>query len=348
MDCRHLRTLTDDTGMIQFTTLDKPDPGSGYTTDDNARALLVALRLDGEERQRYARIYVDFLRHAQRPDGGWYNLKLYRQYVSTLDSEDSLGRAFLACSVAATCDVEDVRCLSRQMALKAMPVVLRVKSPRSMAYTLIGMVNITGAFQQNRDLLIGAIAKFGQALIEFYNRNKNSSWRWFEDKLTYCNGILPHALFAYYSFSGDKKALQVAQDSMRFLGDALFKEGYLNIVGNRGWWLKGHEMPLYDQQPVDACSTALACAEGYRATGHKDFLEMTRLAHNWYWGKNINNIPLYNPETGGCYDALVPGGVNRNQGAEAILSLLLTRQAMMELGLDVGTYEKYREAREAV
>ena len=38
---KHLRRLTDDTGVSQFAVHSVPDPRFGYTLDDNARALLV-------------------------------------------------------------------------------------------------------------------------------------------------------------------------------------------------------------------------------------------------------------------------------------------------------------------
>jgi translation elongation factor P/translation initiation factor 5A/mannose-6-phosphate isomerase-like protein (cupin superfamily) len=148
------------------------------------------------------------------------------------------------------------------------------------------------------------------------------------------NGIIPQALFAYYSFSGNRNALSIARDSLAFLSDTLFDQGYLNIVGNRGWWQRGQEIPRYDQQPVDACSMVLALKEAYLTTGEKKYLELARLAREWYSGKNINKTSLYNQETGGCYDALTPEGVNYNQGAEAILSLLYSFQAIEDLEED--------------
>ncbi len=146
--------------------------------------------------------------------------------------------------------------------------------------------------------------------------------------MTYCNGILPQALFAYYTFSQDRKALRVARETLAFLLDALFAKGYLSIVGNLGWWQKGAQMPPYDQQPVDACSVVMACLQAYRATGDKTYSSLAALAHDWYWGDNINRVHMYDAVTAGCYDALVPAGVNLNQGAEAVLSFLLAQQAM--------------------
>ncbi len=345
MDYRHLRTMTDATGIVQFAKWDKPDFNSGYTVDDNARALLVALNMAGKEGPAYARIYAGFLHSAQRTDGSWCNLMVHGRFTPELDSEDSLGRAFLACSAAASSDLEEVRRLTREMAVKALPVVLRLKYPRAIAYTLIGLTKGAAVSDPDRNQasLREAAARYCEELLALYNHNKSPGWYWFEDRITYCNGVLPHALFAYYNLTSDRKALRVARESLSFLGDRLFARGYLNIVGNRGWWLKGNYMPFYDQQPVDACSTALACLEAFIATGQNEYASLARLASAWYLGKNINNTPLYNSKTGGCHDALIPSGVNPNQGAEALISMLLTQQALRKLGLDAGIESKNTE-----
>lgn len=47
------------------------------------------------------------------------------------------------------------------------------------------------------------------------------------------------------------------------------------------------------------------------------------LALSWYPGVNLKRMPMYDHNTGGCYDGLTEEGVNLNQGAEAILSYLL-------------------------
>ncbi|MGB9792947.1 MAG: hypothetical protein ACPLTR_10295 [Thermacetogeniaceae bacterium] len=333
-DYRHLRRMTDATGIIQFSKWDEPDVNSGYTVDDNARALLVALNIHGEEGEKYTRIYTNFLHSAQRPDGTWCNLMVNGTFTPEIDSEDSWGRAFLACIAAASSHFEDIRRLALEMAVKALPVVMNLKFPRPIAYTLIGLQKGKDIpeLQEHHKAMRETAARYSEDLISLYNHNKSPGWYWFEDRITFCNGIMPQALFAYYSLTSDKKALMVAKESLSFLNDNLFAKGYLNIVGNRGWWLKGNFMPLYDQQPVDACSTALACLEAYAATGQKEYVDYARQAYSWYFGENINNTPLYNHKTGGCHDGLIPTGVNPNQGAEALISMLLTELALEKLG----------------
>lgn len=330
LDYRHLQRMSDECGMLQFARASIPDPSSGYTVDDNARALIVALQSDWEDRAGYALRYARFLFRAQRSEGDWCNWLLpERGFVNDIDSDDSMGRAFLACSLGVSADInEELQFLCRQMVMKALAAAKNLKFPRSMAYTLIGCSNLIKGFPEYSRESFELARRMGQNLTNLYFRNRVAHWRWFEDRLTYCNAILPHALFAFYSVKSDKKTLNAAQDSLRFLGDRLFAQGYLNVVGNRGWWVRGGEIPLFDQQPIDACSLVLACQQAYEVTSRNEFREMGEMAYSWYSGKNILGMPLYNRESGGCHDGLTPDGLNANQGAEAVLSLLLANQAM--------------------
>lgn len=333
-DYRYLKRMTDENGMLQFARLHIPNQDSGYTVDDNARALLVALNMESEERTGLVRTYIGFLKSARRIDGGWCNWKLGGRFVTAIDSDDSQGRAFLSCCAASLCELKDVRELGRRMAMQALPALTAVRSPRAVAYALLGICENPGLANRRSGLLAVAARDFADYLIHLYDSYKSPGWQWFEEIVTYCNGILPHALFAYYNFTQDRKALRVARDALGFLTDALFARGYLSIVGNQGWWQKGKAIPCYDQQPVDACSMALAYAQAFRATGDNQYRSLAELAHTWYQGNNINRLSLHDAASGGCYDALVPDGVNLNQGAEAILSLLLSQQAITVLMLD--------------
>jgi hypothetical protein len=313
--------MTDEVGMLQFSLEGKPDLRSGYTLDDNARALLVALSMD-ENAYSYASIFLNYLSNAQRPDGTWSNFLLDGKYFSYFDSEDSIGRAIMACSAATRSEWPDLAAQSRQILAKNLPCAGFFSSPRAIAYTLVGLCK--GQMPCSDKYLHEMINKLTNFLTGLYEKTKTRDWMWFEDSLTYCNAILPHALFSVYAFNGDKKCLKIAHESLSFLNGLLFSKGYLNIIGNQGWYQRGGTLPMFDQQPVDAASIAFACWEAYQNLGKREYVYLANLAHQWYRGKNINGLSLYNDSTGGCYDALNRDGVNLNQGAEAVLSLLLT------------------------
>ncbi len=316
---KHLLAMTDEVGMLQFSQLDRPDPRSGYTLDDNARALLVTIM--GNDYQ-HARLFLNYLDQAQRPDGTWSNFLLDNQYSSNFDSEDSIGRAIMACSVATRSQWPDLAAQSSHLLANHIPRVVFFSSPRAIAYTLVGICK--GKMPCADKLLHELVTRLANFLIGLYETTRRRDWMWFEDSLTYCNAILPQALFSVYAFNGDKKCLKIAHESLNFLNGILFGQGYLNIIGNQGWYRRGATLPSFDQQPVDAASIAFACWEAYQNLGKKEYLGLAELAYQWYLGLNVNGLSLYNKENGGCYDALTHDGVNLNQGAEAVLSLLLT------------------------
>ncbi|MEN6328552.1 MAG: hypothetical protein ABFD18_20385 [Syntrophomonas sp.] len=324
LDCRHMLNMTGEAGILQFSYSDKPDPGSGYTLDDNARALIVALHM--ENTYEYAQRYSRYLSLAQQTNGSWSNILLNGHYYSTFDSEDSIGRAILACSLAVDGPWPDITQNSLVILQKQLPQVLSFRSPRAVAYILIALCQ--GQVPLSDKQRLSFISNLLDKLINCYSICNGPNWHWFENYLTYCNGILPQAMFAVYSATGDKKALKTGHDSLNFLNSVLFKQDYLNIIGNQGWLPRGGQAAGFDQQPVDAASTAFANLEAYRAIGEVEYLELALLAYQWYRGRNIHGISLYDHDTGGCYDALTPDGVNLNQGAEAVISLLLTNILM--------------------
>ena len=73
-----------------------------------------------------------------------------------------------------------------------------------------------------------------------------------------------------------------------------------------------------------------ASLAGYDATGDVKHLRGAWRALEWFFGRNLQGLSLYDPETGGCFDALMEGRVNQNRGAESAVSLLLARLVMAE------------------
>lgn len=334
----HFLRMIDKTGILQFSILDEPDPQSGYTVDDNARALLVSL-LMGEEGRNWANIFLDFMMGAQRQDGSWYNLYLDGIYYSWNDSDDCTGRAVLACCLAVNSNWPELARKAYYMLDKAWPLLRSLRSPRAMAYALTGlcMLNTGLPYERQRHELIDLLSN---RLCRLYDLHHSHDWFWFEDYLTYCNGILPHSLFAAYQITGDKQILKVAYETLNFLNTILFRKGYLMIIGNEGWFHRGDSIPVFDQQPVDAASTALACCEAYKALGKNEYLELSQLAYSWYLGNNIHGLTLFNEKTGACHDALTATGINENQGSEALLSFMLSKLLIEKISVSEEGMEK--------
>src|ERR1700740_1831495 len=97
----HLDRLTDSTGLIQHAVYSIPRRESGYTTDDNARALRLCARLWGlhpDERMR-GRVtgYLSFLEFARSPAGGFHNFLSYqRHWLDAAGTGDCQGQAVRA------------------------------------------------------------------------------------------------------------------------------------------------------------------------------------------------------------------------------------------------------------
>ncbi len=312
--------MTDNIGMLQFSHHHHPDQNSGYTLDDNARALLVALAM-GEEGYPLALTYTRYLQQSWQENGTWCNLLRHGVYSPAFDSEDSLGRAFWACSVGSQSNwplIAENCTLMLERAVTKLPLL---RTTRGLAYCLIGLCKGHFPFLNTKSIN-HLVQLLTDRLLALYNNQHGPDWHWFENKITYCNGVMPQALFAVHAYNGNKICLKTGHESLRFLNNHLFAKGYLNIIGNEGWYIKGEILPLWDQQPVDAASIVFACYEAYQVTGWNEYKTLMQLAHQWYRGANINHLPLYDIESGGCFDALTREGVNLNQGAEALLSLL--------------------------
>jgi len=329
-DFRYFECLTDDTGMLQFSKLSQPDPESGYTLDDNARALIVSLNMSNG--YQYVRLFTDYLYKSQQKDGSWSNLYYNGKFFSRFNSEDSIGRALLACSFGINGPYADIKETCSTMLENNLHHSLHFKSPRAIGYSLLALCKLNeDEFDDEKRSLLNKLKEF---LFSCYSNSHVNNWYWFENYLTYCNGILPQSMFATYAVTGDRKALKIGYDSLNFLNSILFRKGFLNIIGNQGWYHREDTIPLFDQQPVDAASTACACLEAYKILGEQEYLHLAGLAHEWYRGNNIHQLSLYNQDTGGCYDALTTEGVNLNQGAEAVLSLLLTNIFFLQNNTD--------------
>jgi len=93
--------------------------------------------------------------------------------------------------------------------------------------------------------------------------------------------------------------------------------------------VRGGERARFDQQPVDADALVRACLAAWQATGEDRYREWAVLSLDWFLGKNVHGLALYDPATGGCSDALIAEGVNLNQGAESTIAFLDAYLAML-------------------
>ena len=331
----HLARMTDGTGMIQHAVYSLPDRATGYTTDDNARALVAALKVYETAGSglalRLAETYLGFLIHAQLPCGRFHNLMGYdRRFLDRVGSEDSIGRAVwgtgYACSSRAgvRLGLAAARVLER-----ALPWLTELEAPRARAFAALGLYHYLSACTADRTAL-ATLHALADSLVESLRCSSVGQWRWFEDTLTYSNAIMPTALLRAYARAGDRGHLEAGLGALEFLTRHLWRDGYLKLVGHAGWYPRGGSPAEFDEQPVDAADMVQAYAAAYSVTGDPAHHDLALAAMDWFFGRNALGLPLYDPGTGGCYDGLTPTGVNLNQGAESLVSFLLAHFAAEE------------------
>src|ERR1700731_3342511 len=156
----HLHRLTDDTGMLQHATFAVPNYTEGYTTDDNARALILTTLLEqlGQTEplatDNLASRYLAFLGHALNPANGRFRnfLSYARAWNEAQGSEDCHGRALWALgTVLARSKDRALRGAAGRLLEIAVPAIVSFSSPRAWAFALLGIEEYLKCFPGDRD-----------------------------------------------------------------------------------------------------------------------------------------------------------------------------------------------------
>jgi hypothetical protein len=321
-------SLTDDTGLLQHAKFGIPRREEGYTTDDNTRALIALTKYfqangSSEIVDRLIETYLSFVFHMQRKDGKMHNLLSYdRRFMDYEGSEDCMGRTLWSCGFVMASNLSsEKRLIGKEIFDKLLPWTFFFKSPRSKAFTIMGLKYYQKAYPEDPNLK-KSIREFAEKLLRHYKAEHSKHWRWFESYLTYANGRLPQALFEAHQEISHLHSLQFAKESIDFLLEVQMVNGTFVPIGNRGWYKKGEKRAMYDQQSIEASVMTEAAISAFRETGDANY-RLTALAiFNWFLGQNTLKLAVYNSDSGGCYDGLTPKGLNLNMGAESIASYL--------------------------
>jgi hypothetical protein len=217
---------------------------------------------------------------------------------------------------------------ARQIFDRALPWGTATKPLRTRAYTCLGLWERLKADTDDRNLTLN-LQRVATSLVEEHEENSTEGWDWFEGTLTYDNARLCQALFAAYEALGEEKFLVTAEKSLIFLLGATTREEMHTPIGNDGWYSRGEEVALYDQQPVDAGAALETTALAYKVTKNMRYERAMRQALGWFFGLNTKSIAIYDPATGACYDGITAKGLNENQGSESTVSFLLGAAAMI-------------------
>ena len=330
----HLLTMTDDTGILQHAIFSVPNTREGYTTDDNARALIVSILLDespeladGLEYLDLSNRYLAFLWFAFNTDLGRFRnfLGYDRKWLEDVGSEDSHGRALWSLGkVLGQSRNAGLRGAAGRLFEAAVPATLMFTSPRAWAFSILGMQAYLDWFPGDRTIQ-GARNTLANRLLDIYEKSHTETWKWFEKSLSYSNARLSQALILAGWRSDNQRMIEVGMDSLKWLmAEQHYDDDEILVpIGSSGFYAEGQEKARFDQQPVEACATVSACLEVYRLTEESQWRDGAGRAFRWFLGRNDLQVALYDPSTGGCRDGLHPDRVNENQGAESTLSFLM-------------------------
>jgi len=337
----HVLRLTDGTGILQHAIFSTPNSSEGYTTDDNARALIVSTLLDElpaiEPGPLFANLshrYLAFLWLAFNRDTGRFRnfLSYDRRWLEDIGSDDSHGRALWSLgNVLGHSRNAGLRGAAGRLFEAAIPATPTFTSPRAWAYCILGMQAYLDWFPGDRAIQ-GARNALANRLLDIYERTHSPGWRWFEKGLSYANARLSQALILAGWRSNNQRMIEAGMDSLKWLVAEQHRDDAEIFVpiGSNGFFVEGNEKARFDQQPVEACATISACLEVYRLTEEGLWFEEAQRVFRWFLGKNDLQVPLYDATTGGCRDGLHPDRINENQGSESTLSFLMAWLDMHE------------------
>ena len=349
----HLDRMTDSTGLVQHAIYGVPRRDSGYTTDDNTRALRLCTRLwDRHADERMldrVTTYLGFLEFARSPSGMFHNFLSYqRHWLDAEGSGDCQGQTVLALAeVVGSSLPDDYRLLARELIEAVLPTLADLRSLRSQAYVIQAWSLLWTAGVKDIEPLEAVAWSASRRLAEAYQRALRPDWQWFESRMTYANAVLPHALFLAARRWPRENFLEVAEASFAFLDRAttaaLDEDSDAETagqspqtlifwpVGNNGWYQHGEEKAFYDQQPVEASTMAEAALAAFDILKEENYRATFCRARDWFHGHNSLRLPLADVGRGACYDGLESSGVNRNQGAESTLAYLWVEMRNLEI-----------------
>jgi len=331
----HVMRLTDDTGIVQHAKYGIPNLKEGYCLDDNARALIMALMAHQRNKSKEAfellPIYLSYIHYMQTEDGNFRNfLSFDRRYLDEVGSEDSFGRTVWSLGYLIGCSSSNsYREFATELFHRSFPHFKTLTHLRGMANTVIGISLYLKVYPGDEGMMKEMI-NLTEPLIAAYEKHQAEDWQWFEEKMTYDNAILPLALLHSCEITGNEKAKQVALKTMAFLDKLTLSNGYLSPVGNDGWYYKGGTFPVYDQQAIETMAMVLMHFQAYTIFRKPEYIEKMFLCYKWFLGENTLRAPLYDHETKGCCDGLLPTGINRNQGAESTLAYLIAHLTVLK------------------
>lgn len=334
INLNHLKQMTTNIGIIQFSKINQPDITSGYTLDDNARALVAMcmyFKLTGDEKiVDDIKQYLSFIKLCLQTEGDFLNYvdkdNKFTEQNKAVNLDDANGRAVWALGyLVSLTDLLPKEIISEAQKIieKSMLRLDTIHSTRAMAFAIKGLYYYHKVIKSPENIVI--IKTLANRLVQIYKHESNEKWEWFEGYLTYANSVLPEAMLYAWLLTGETIYKDIAISSFNFLLSETFNENGIEVISNKNWLLKGQEAGHFGEQPIDVAYTIMTLSKFYDVLMDEDYRLKMETAFNWFLGNNRLHQIIYNPCTGGCYDGLEETHVNLNQGAESTVSYLMAR-----------------------
>ncbi len=325
----HLERMNDDFGILQHATYIFPNFKEGYCTDDNSRAMIFATMYYQKTKSQQAlaliKKYLSFINYMRNDDGSYGNFIGYNKTKpEPIGSEDSFGRALW--SLGYLMHHAPDRMMSdyaAELFSYSFDYIPKLKSLRGKANTLLGLYWFYKTHSHNQHVkhLINELSGF---IMSEYQAHSSDNWHWFENIVAYDNAIISLSLWHAWEILDKAPLKEIALESTDFIIKTSTCNGHLSLVGNEDWLIKGGKKPQFGQQAIDALALIQLCKKTFEITKLDQYSEALEISYTWFLGNNDVYIPLYDNHTHGCCDGLEKYGVNRNQGAESLLSWLIS------------------------
>jgi hypothetical protein len=337
INLKHVKKMTTQFGILQFCQINQPDFSTGYTLDDNARAM-VAICQHVELSNQVAdvdliRTYLRLIEYCFQEDGSFLNYVnedgMFTTQNDETNLEDSNGRAIWALGYLISLEdyfPNDIIVQAIELMERSLLHVNKMHSTRAMAFVIKGIYYYQLKYPTAQNVLV--INTLADRLVQMYRHEAKPHWQWFESYLTYGNSILPEAMLCAWHITNVNIYKFIAKSSFDFLLSKIFVADKIKVISNKGWLQKGNEskeITAGGEQPIDVAYTILALYKFYNCFGTEAYYTKMNTAFSWFLGNNHMNQIVYNPCTGGCYDGVEENYINLNQGAESTVSYLMAR-----------------------
>lgn len=338
----HLRKMTDSFGLFQFALFTNPNKDYGYTLDDNARALILCSWMiqkhQTKELETLIIVYLNFVKKCLQKDGSFINYISFKDKHPSMqnteeDLEDASSRALWALSeimINKTLSLK-IREEAEKIFLLAYKKGLEFTHLRAKAFAIKSFSLAISVLPDHRQELIYTIKKYADALVDSLKKNSHKSWVWFEGRLQYSNGLLPESLLIAGKITKNSEYFEKGILTLDFLIRKTFSSNMYRPIGHSHWYKNNQKRSDYDQQPEDPASMILALKRAYSHTHDDKYMNLAKKCFSWFLGNNTLQISLYDEKSGGSFDGLHPDRVNLNEGAESLVSFLMSSFVINEL-----------------